>query len=322
MQERIRLAPDHTDYNLISVYAFLNRFDEAQALLERQQNDGPFLRETRYALAFLRGDGAAMQEQLTWAMGKPDAEDSLLSAQSETEAYYGRLATARQFSQEAVQSAKHAEALDRAADWRANEALREAEIGNLGRARQLAAEVLALSAQPDVQVKAALALARAGDAAHARKLADKLNHDRPLDTRMQNYSLPAIRAAIEIGKNNGSQAIQMLQVATPYELGSTSAGIHFLGSLYPVYLRGLAYLQTGQGQLAAAEFQKVLDHRGIIGNFVFGALAHLQLGRAEAMMGNKEAARKSYRDFLALWKDADPDVPVVRAAKAEYAKLN
>ncbi len=322
MQERIRLSPDHTDYNLIGVYAFLNRFDDAQALLERQQNDGPFLSETRYALAFLRSDNAAMQRQLAWAMGKPDAEDSLLSAQSDTEAYYGRLAAARQFSQEAVQSAKHAEALDRAADWRANEALREVELGDLARARQLAAEVLELSSQPDVQVKAALALARAGDAARARKLADKLNHDRPLDTRMQNYSLPAIRAAIELEKNDGIQAIQILQVAAPYELGSPSAGIHFLGNLYPVYIRGLAYLQTGQGQLAAAEFQKVLDHRGIIGNFVFGALAHLQLGRAQAMMGNKEAARKSYQDFLALWKDADPDVPILRAAKAEYAKLN
>ncbi len=322
MQERIRLSPEHTDYNLIGVYACLNRFDDAQSLLNQQQGDGPFLREPRYALAFLRGDNAAMHEQLAWAMGKPDAEDSLLSAQSDTEAYYGRLAEARQFSQEAVQSAKHAEAFDRAADWRANEALREVELGSLARARQLAAEVLALSTQPDVQVKAALALARAGDATHARKLADKLNHDRPLDTRMQNYSLPAIKAAIEIGKNNGIQAIQILQVSTPYELGSPSAGIHFLGSLYPVYLRGLAYLQTGQGQLAAAEFQKVLDHRGIVGNFVFGALAHLQLGRAEAMMGNKEAARKSYQDFLTLWKDADSDVPILPAAKAEYAKLN
>ena len=262
-----------------------------------------------------------MQEQLAWAMGKPDAEDWLLSAQSDTEAYHGRLAKARQLSQEAVQSARHAEAPERAAEWRANEALREAELGNAARARQMSMEALALSAGLDVQVKAALALARAGDATHAHKLANKLNQDSPLDTRMQDFSLPTIRAAIEIGKNNGIQGVQILEVATPYELGGSSAGVPLLGNLYPVYVRGLAYLEAGQGQQAAAEFQKVLDHRGIVGNFILGVLAHLQLGRAQAMMGDKEAARKSYQDFLTLWKDADPDIPILHAAKAEYAKL-
>ena len=162
MQERIRLSPEHADYNLIDVYACLNRLDDAQVLLEqaRQQSDTSFLHETRYSLAFLRGDDAAMQEQLAWAMGKPDAEDWLLSAQSDTEAYHGRLAKARQLSQEAVQSARHAEAPERAAEWRANEALREAELGNAARARQMSMEALALSAGLDVQVKAARAGAR------------------------------------------------------------------------------------------------------------------------------------------------------------------
>ena len=321
IQERIRLS-EHPDYNLVGVYACLNRLDDAQALLEKaRREDNPLLCELWYSLAFLRGDKSTMQEQLAWAMGKPDIEDRLLSAQSDTEAYDGRLARARQFSAEAVQSARHSEALERAAEWRANEALREAEVGNADRAQRMAAEALALSSGQDVRVRAALALARAGDGAHARQLADKLTQESPLDTRMQNYSLPAIRAAIEIGKNNAIQAVQILEVATPYELGGPTAGVTFLADLYPVYIRGLAYLKAGQGQQAAAEFQKMLDHRGIVGNFVLGALAHLQLGRAQVIMGNKAAALKSYQDFLTLWKDADPDIPIYQQAKAEYARL-
>ncbi|HZM09231.1 MAG TPA: protein kinase, partial [Candidatus Limnocylindrales bacterium] len=323
IQERIRLSSEHSDYNLVGVYACLNRLDDAQAFLEqaRQQDDSPSLRVTRYSLAFLRGNNAAMQEQLAWAMGKPGTEDILLSAQADTEAYYGRLAKARQLSQAAVQSAKHAEASERAAEWRANEALREAELGNADRARQMATEALVLSSGHDVEVNAALALASAGGAARAQKLVDKLNREFPLDTVIQNYSLPSIRAAIELEKNDPAKAIDLLKAAVPYDLGSTSKSVVFYGYLYPVYIRGQAYLKASQGQQAAAEFQKVLDHRGIVGNFVFGALAHLQLGRAQSMMGDKEAARKSYQDFFALWKDADPDIPILHSAKAEYAKL-
>ena len=322
MLEGIRLS-GHSDYNLIGVYVCLNRLDDAQALLEqaRRRDDSPFLRELTYSLAVLRGDNAAMQEQLAWAMGRPGEEDRLLSAQSDTEAYYGRIAKARQLSAGAVQSAKHAEVQEAAAEWRANEALREAETGNSVGARQRAAEALALNPEPDVEVKAALALARAGDAGRAQKLVDKLNHELPLDTMTQNYWLPTIRAAIELGKFNPSEVIDILKVTTPYELGSTTAGVAAFGSLYPVYIRGQAYLQAGQGQQAAVEFQKMLDHRGIIGNFALGALAHLQLGRAQAMIGDQQAARKSYQDFFALWKDADPDVPFLEQAKAEYAKL-
>jgi tetratricopeptide (TPR) repeat protein len=249
----------------------------------------------------------------------------LLSAQSDTEAYYGRLAKANKFSEEAVQSAKHAKAEELAAQWRANEALREAEIGNSVLARQRAAEALALSAQPGIEVKAALALARAGDTGRAEKLVDKLNQEFPLDTLIQNYWLPTIRSAVELGKLNPTEAIEILKAATPYELGTTSLdtapGVAAFGSLYPVYLRGQAYLQTGQGQQAAAEFQNIIDHRGIVVNFLLGALAHLQLGRAQAMIGDQPAARKSYQDFFVLWKDADPDIPLLKQARAEYAKL-
>ena len=326
MQEETRLS-GNPEYNLVGVYACLDRLDEAQALIKqaRPNTDNLFWRQMAYSLAFLQGDNAAMQEQLAWAMGKPDAEVYLLSAQSDTEAYYGRLAKANKFSEEAVQSAKHAKAEELAAQWRANEALREAEIGNSVLARQRAAEALALSAQPGIEVKAALALARAGDTGRAEKLVDKLNQEFPLDTLIQNYWLPTIRSAVELGKLNPTEAIEILKAATPYELGTTSLdtapGVAAFGSLYPVYLRGQAYLQTGQGQQAAAEFQNIIDHRGIVVNFLLGALAHLQLGRAQAMIGDQPAARKSYQDFFVLWKDADPDIPLLKQAKAEYAKL-
>lgn len=326
MHEQVRLS-GYPDYNLIGVYACLNRLGEAQSLIKesRSENDNLFWREMRYSLAFLQNDSVAMQEQLAWAMGKPTIEDRLLSAQSDTEAYYGRLAKASRLSEEAVQSAKHAKTEEAAAQWRTNEALREAEIGNSVLARQYAAEALALSTQPGVQVKAALALARAGDAARAQKLVDKLNPEFPLDILIQNYWLPTVRAAIELEKLNPNEAIDVLKLAAPYELGTTalgtSPGVAAFGSLYPVYIRGQAYLQAGQGQQAAAEFQKIVDHRGIVVNFPLAALAHLQLARAQAMTGDEQAARKSYQDFFALWKDADPEIPLLKQAKAEYATL-
>ena len=321
MQQRIRLSPEHKDYNLVGIYVCLNKLDEAQALLDQApQQDNPLLRETRYSLAFLRGNSAAMQEQLAWAMGRPGSEDRLLAAQSNTDAYYGRLAKARQLTDGAVRSARQDDIPEAAAEWRVNEALREADIGNAVRARQSAEEALALSTGPDVELRAALALARAGDAIRAQKLVDNLNREFPLNTMMQNYWLPSIRAAVELEKNEPAKAIELLKAALPYELGSTSK-IAFSGYLYPAYIRGQAYLRAGQGQQAAAEFQKLLDHPGIVRNFVLGALAHLQLGRAQALMGDKEAARKSYQDFFALWKDADPDIPILHEAKAEYGNL-
>ncbi len=322
MLERIRLS-GHPDYNLIGVYICLNRLAEAQALVEqaRRESDSPPLRELRYSLAFLQADNAAMQEQMAWAMGKPFLEDRLMSAQSDTEAYSGHLAKARQLSDGAVQSARHSNAPEAAAQWRANEALREAEIGNFAGARQKAADALAFSSEPDVEVKAALALARAEDAGRAQQLADNLDKAFPLDTMIQNYWLPAIRAAIALGNSDPDAAIALLKVAEPYELGSSpAAGVAAFGSLYPAYLRGLAFLQSGQGQ-AADEFQKILDHRGIVGNFPLAALAHLQLGKAQAAAGDRAAALKSYQDFFALWKDADPDIPLLNQAKADFAKL-
>lgn len=327
VREAIRLLPDigMAYNNLMDASNALDRLDQSRATLNQARAlklDGLFLRANWYHLGFLQGDNSATQEQLSWAMGKPGIEDCLLSIQSDTEAYYGRFRKARDFSQRAVLSAKQGGTAESAADWRANEALREAEVGNPVRARQAVTEAFGLSTGKGVEGMAVLTLARAGDPAQAEKLVDKLNQEFPLDTMMQNFLLPTIRASIELDKNHPQRAIEILRGAGPYELGSTSFGALSLGNLYPAYVRGEAYLKAGQGQEAAAEFQKLIDHRGIVANFVTGPLAHLQLGRARAMSGDKEAARKSYQDFFTLWKDADPDIPILVRAKAEYAKLN
>jgi serine/threonine protein kinase/tetratricopeptide (TPR) repeat protein len=322
--ESIRLAPEDIDYsNLMSVYAAQGRLADGAAAFDAARArhvDGLFLRDYMYYIAFLRNQDSVMQQQLAWAVGRPEVEDVMLFLQSDTEGYHGRIGRARSFSQRAVESATHANATESAAGWRAKEALREAEIGNSSRAREMASKALAMSSGRDVEVMTALALARAGDAAKAEKLAGKINQEFPLDTLIQSYWLPAIRAAIELDRGNPQQAIATLEDA-PFELGMAMPSRFLGGPMYPVYLRGVAYLKANQGQQAAAEFQKIFDHPGIAGNFVLGALAHLQLARAQAMMGNQAAARKSYQDFLALWKDADSDVPILQQAKTEYARL-
>jgi predicted Zn-dependent protease len=197
--------------------------------------------------------------------------------------------------------------------------LREAEFGNAGSARHDAVAALALVPGRDITRVAALALAQVGDAAQARKLADSLNRDFPQDTIMQGYWLPSIRAAIELNAKNAAKATEILKTAAPYELAQCEP--FQLGMLYPGYLRGQAYLQAHQGKEAAAEFQRMIDHRGIVLNFPLGALAHVGLGRAYALQGDTAKARAAYQEFLTLWKDADPDIPILQQAKAEYAKL-
>ena len=214
---------------------------------------------------------------------------------------------------------KRTGAAEMAGAWRANEALREAEVGNFARARQRAAEALALSDGQSVRILAALALARAGDTAQAQKLAAQLDQEAPGELIVQGYWLPSIAAATELSNHNPDRAITALESAAPYELGSQSP--FELGPMYPIYLRGVAFLQVGNAQAAAAEFQEMIDQPGIAGNFVLAALAHLQLARAEATMGNKAAASQAYHNFLTLWKDADPDLPIFQQAKAEQAKL-
>jgi len=313
--------------NLALSQLALNHADQAVATVQQamvRNIDFHYLRLARYQAAFLRGDQDGMQQQVTWAAGRPKEEDWLLSTQSDTEAYFGRLGKAREFSRRAVMSAAHADANETGALWQANAALREAEFGNAPSARQNAMAALALAPGKEVKSVAALALAQAGDTARAQKLADSLDQESPLNTIIQGYWLPAIRAAIAISQKNPNQALRLLQAATAYELSQSQPFL--VGMLYPVYLRGQAYLLAQQGEEAAAEFRKIIDHRGIVLNFPLGALARLGLARAYALDAAKDAAardkaRTAYQDFLALWKDADLDIPIYKQAKAEYAKL-
>jgi tetratricopeptide (TPR) repeat protein len=322
-EEALQLAPDAVAgySNLVETYLILNRFDEAKATFDQalaRRLDGGALRGSMYALAFLRGDSGQMAQQVAWGAGKVGDEDLLLSMQSDTEAYYGRLSEARDFSRRAVDSAVRADSKETAAFWQVNAALREAECGDTASAKQGVSAALALSPGRDVKVAAALALARVGDAPRAAALVGELEKDYVGNTLLKLYWVPTIHAAIELDQGNSSQALLSLEAAAPYELGSAGSSIN---DLYPAYVRGQAYLLAHNGTAAAAEFQKLLDHRGIVTNFVTGSLAHLQLGRAYAMAGDTAKAKNAYQDFLTLWKDADPDIPVLKQAKAEYAKL-
>jgi eukaryotic-like serine/threonine-protein kinase len=323
-QESLRLEKnDAATYgNLAQIFLALNRLDEAKATFQQAQMrnlESGALRLMMYYLAFLRGDAGEMRKQVEWATGRPQSEDILLSAQSDTEAYYGHMGKARDFSRRAVESALRAGARETAAAWQADEALRDAEIGNWEQARQEAATVLTISSGSGVRKLAALALARAGDASRADATAEGLEKSNPANTFLNYYWLPATGAAIELRHNDPSKAIERLQSAGAYELGY-SQPFQF-GTMYPIYVRGEAYLALHQGSQAAGEFQKILDHPGIVLNFPLGALAHLGLARAYAMQGDTAKARTAYQDFLALWKDADPDIPILIAAKSEYAKL-
>jgi eukaryotic-like serine/threonine-protein kinase len=272
-----------------------------------------------YYLAFLRGDSTQMEQQVAWSAGKPGDEDLLLSAQSDTEAYYGRLGKARDFSRRAVDSAVRADSKETAALWEVNAALREAEFGNTQAAQKDASTALALASGRDVKVLAALTLARSGDATRAKAMVQDLEKSDPSNTVLKLYWLPTLHAAIQLNDTNFAQALLSLEAAAPYELGGPAP--YQQGTIYPAYLRGQVQLAAHNGTAAAAEFEKFLDHRGIVLNFPTGALAHLQLGRAYAMQGDAAKARTAYQDFFALWKDADPDIPILKEAKAEFAKL-
>jgi eukaryotic-like serine/threonine-protein kinase len=280
--------------------------------MQTKNFDSPFLRTLVYRLRFLQDDAAGMSEQLAWAAGRPGAEDALLGLESATAAYSGRLERARDLSRQAVVSAKRAGEPELAAGYEAAAAFREALFGNPVEARERAAEALKLSNSADVESLSALGLSIAGDAARAETLADAIDKRFPEHTIVQSYYLPTLRAQLALIRNDPLKAIEVLHAAAPYELSSS-------GALYPVYVRGESYLLAHRGNDAVAEFQKILDHRGFVANAPIGALTHLEIGRAYALSGNKTGARLAYQDFLTLWKDADPDIPVLKQAKVEYA---
>ncbi len=323
-RESLRLEPNAVvGYgNLAQDYLALNRPDDAKKQIEQAQQrklDGDFFHWTIYQLAFSKGDAAEMERQVAWAAGKPASEDRLLSFQSDTEAYYGRLVKARNFSRRAVDSAVRDDAKETAALWQVNAALREAEFGNAAAAKQGISAALALAPGRDVKLFAALTLARIGETAGAKSLVEELEKNYPSDTFLKIYWLPTIKAALDLSANNAAQGVVRLEAAAPYELGEPPQ--LQLGTMYPVYIRGEAQLAAHNGVAAAAEFQKFLDHRGITLNFPLGALAHLGLARAYALQVDTAKAKTAYNDFLTLWKDADPDIPILIAAKSEYAKL-
>jgi tetratricopeptide (TPR) repeat protein len=325
-REAVRLNPvNPISYSLLMVnYMALNRVDEAktaygQAL--RRKLDDAFFPPTLYEIAFLQDDVAGMAQQVTRSAGKPGIEDELLGLEAETVAFSGRLRSAREISRRAMDSAERAQEKEPAATYSALSGLREALFGNTDEARRRATLAMGRSAGRDVQYGAALALAYAGEDGRAQALTDDLGKRFPEDTLVQFNYLPTLRAKLLVSKGNASEALESLRTATPYELGQTTGSTYGWTALYPVFVRGEAYLVAHHGSEAGTEFQKILDHRGIVLNAPIGALAHLGLARAYAMQGDTAKARTAYQDFLTLWKDADPDIPILIAAKAEYAKL-
>jgi eukaryotic-like serine/threonine-protein kinase len=325
-KEAIRLGPNFSpSYALPMInYISLERFDEAkaayqQALEHKLKNS--YFQVLLYQIAFLQNDPAGMAQQVAASAGKPGVEATLLASEADTAAYSGRLRKAREFSRQSVDSAERAEGKEAAATYSALAGLREALFGNADEARRLATLSIKSPAGHDVHYGAALALAYAGDDKLAQSLTDDLGKNFPDATIVQLNYLQTLRAKLALNRRNSSEALGSLTAAAPYELGQTTYSAYGWTAMYPVYVRGEAYLAAHRGIEATAEFQKILDHRGVVVNGPIGALAHLQIGRAYAMAGDEAKARAAYQEFLTLWKEADPDIPILIAAKRENAKL-
>jgi tetratricopeptide (TPR) repeat protein len=334
MRQALRLSPEKGRENLANYALALQRFDETRQIIHEAQAlklDDAIFHNDLYALAFLGSDSAAMAEQQQWYAGKPDYENWGLALASDTEAYGGHLGKARELTKRAVDSAIRADSKENGAIFQAIAAQREAAYGNATEARQSAAEALRLApASLGTESEAALAFAIAGDTARADPLVRDLGKRFPLDTQMRSLWLPAIQAQLALDRKNPAPALNTLQAASLIELGQIQF-VNNISCLYPVYVRGEAYLAARQGSATAAEFKKILDHNGIVWNCWTGALAHLGVARANALQSrtsqgaDADAARiralAVYNDFLTLWRDADPNIPILKQAKAEYANL-
>ena len=321
-QEAVHLDPNDSNNvaNLGFSYLALNRFDEARRILEQalvHVPDNFVCRVGIYILALLRGDARTMQQQVAWASGKAGVENIFLSIEANTATAHGNLAKARDLVQRSVAADKRDNLSAHAAATQAQAALWEAQYGNVELARKEVSALLTKEAGEIAKIMAALALGEVKNVQRAEAIVRELNLRAPNDTILNSVWLPSIRAHVEISRGNPAGAVTLLQAALPYDLGGKPP----LPFLYPVYVRGQAYLESHQAGAAAGEFQKILDHRGQTGGSPVEALAHLGLGRARAMAGDGSAARTAYQDFFAMWKDADPDIPILKQAKAEYAKL-
>ena len=319
--------------NLANAYLALQQFDESRKTLREMQArklEDFITHNALYALAFLSSDSAGMADQRRWYAGKPD-ENYGVALDADTEGYAGQVAKARELTKRATDLAIHADSKENGAVWIENNALREAAYGNAVEARKAAEEGLKLAPlSQGVRSEAALAFAMAGDSGRADSMAKELDARYPLDTQMQSLWLPAVRAQLALNRKNPGEAVNFLQAASNIELGQITF-VSNLSCLYDIYLRGEAYLTAGEANSATIEFQKIVDHNGLVWNCWTGALARLELGRSNALLAknsqgaDSDAARvralSAYKDFLDLWKDADPDVPILKQAKAEYAKL-
>jgi DNA-binding winged helix-turn-helix (wHTH) protein/tetratricopeptide (TPR) repeat protein len=320
-REAVRLLPAPATYgNLIQITIYDDQIEAAKAALHDAEQQGivdPF-RVWRHLIAFLQGSQAGMREQAAWAESTASGDAAtVLYAEANAEAYFGRFRSAEEWFRKAKEKSARNGYGAVPLGLQEEFAIQEAEAGKTADARELLPDLTVESKDRNTRLNLAILLARVGETEKSEALADALSRDYPLDTLAQNYSLPIIRAAIKLQKNDPQDAIESLRPTMKYELSIPDT----VNSAYPAYLRGLAYLQMSNGALAVPEFQKVIDHPGVVGRFVTGALARLQLARAQAMFGDKTSAKKSYEEFLDLWKGADPDLPIYHRAKIEYSKL-
>jgi len=309
--------------NLSEDYMTLNRLAEAQAILDEAHNRklDESLVENYYRLAFLQGDEQKMEDSAKAALGRPENETDILAMQADTEAFFGRIKKARELSERAVHAALAANAKESAANWEVTAALREAEYGNPTEAIKYARSALQRTSSQAVQIAAALALARSGETATAQKIADLLQKRALLDTLLVNYWLPTIRAAIALQASDPPQALQELENAKAYDSGGNRPPFTAGTTFYPAYLRGLAYLRMKNWLAAKAEFQKILDNRGLVWNLPTSAMVRLQLARASAGAGDHEQALASYQQWLNQWNRGDADARILQLAQKEFAGI-
>jgi serine/threonine protein kinase len=324
-QEAFRLNPSGLNYsNLVTAFICVNRLDEARVTAEGAQAkklDSPYLRTAMYQLSFLKNDAAGMAQDVSWASGKPGIEDALLAMDGDSAAYSGQVRRAEDLTRQAVNSAVHADEKEVAAYYEAQAGVRQALFGNAEAAKRHVADALAMSNGRDVQYVAALALAFAGDTNRTQVLLNDFTKRFPEDTLAKFLYTPSLRALQSFLRRDYAKVPDELAPAVPYEMGQANGGSSISIALYPVYIRASAFLAAKNGKEAATEYQKIVDHRSVVLNAPIGALVHLGLGRAYALAGDTAKAKIAYQDFLAQWKDADQDIPVLKQAKEEYAKL-
>jgi tetratricopeptide (TPR) repeat protein len=318
------INPDSSNNYVSLMYCdqYLGRLDQAKAAAEQSRAkklNSPWYPLILYVVDFLQNNPAGMAQQAAATQGIPGVEDQMFFVESETAADHGQFGQARELTHRAADSARRAQEKETAAEYEGHNSLREGLVGLANLAKQDAQSALSAIKGKHGEGFSAIAFALAGDVAEANRAIDDLTKRFPQNNVVQTRYLPMARSALALNSGNAQAALDVLSAAAPYELGHTNEDFTF--ALYPIYFRGQAYLTAKNGVAAAGEFQKILDHSGIVGNEPIGALAHLGLARANSLSGNTAKAEAAYQDFFSLWKDADPDIPLLIQAKAEYAKL-